>query len=66
MSTTIVLADDHTVVRQGIRKLLETRDDFRIVGEASGSLRNTSLEQLFGQQVFDSEAAHRAVVNSVE
>jgi len=35
MSTTIVLADDHTVVRQGIRKLLETRDDFRIVGEAS-------------------------------
>jgi DNA-binding NarL/FixJ family response regulator len=35
MSTTIVLADDHTVVRQGIRKLLETREDFRIVGEAS-------------------------------
>jgi DNA-binding NarL/FixJ family response regulator len=35
MSTTIVLADDHIVVRQGIRKLLETRDDFRIVGEAS-------------------------------
>lgn len=35
MPTTIVLADDHTVVRQGIRKLLETRDDFTIVGEAS-------------------------------
>jgi DNA-binding NarL/FixJ family response regulator len=35
MSTTIVLADDHIVVRQGIRKLLETREDFRIVGEAS-------------------------------
>jgi DNA-binding NarL/FixJ family response regulator len=35
MSTTIVLADDHIVVRQGIRKLLEARDDFRVVGEAS-------------------------------
>jgi DNA-binding NarL/FixJ family response regulator len=35
MSTTIVLADDHILVRQGIRKLLETRDDFQIVGEAS-------------------------------
>ncbi len=35
MSTTIVLADDHILVRQGIRKLLETREDFRIVGEAS-------------------------------
>jgi DNA-binding NarL/FixJ family response regulator len=35
MLTTIVLADDHILVRQGIRKLLETRDDFRIVGEAS-------------------------------
>jgi DNA-binding NarL/FixJ family response regulator len=35
MPTTIILADDHTVVRQGIRKLLETREDFEIVGEAS-------------------------------
>ena len=35
MPTTIILADDHTVVRQGIRKLLETREDFEIVGEAA-------------------------------
>ena len=32
--TTIVLADDHPVVRDGIRKLLETRPDLEIVGEA--------------------------------
>jgi DNA-binding NarL/FixJ family response regulator len=31
--TTIVLADDHNVVRQGLRALLETEPDFRIVGE---------------------------------
>jgi len=35
MTTTIVLADDHIVVRQGIRKLLETRPDYQIIGEAS-------------------------------
>lgn len=32
--TTIALADDHIVVRQGLRALLETEPDFRIVSEA--------------------------------
>lgn len=32
--TTIALADDHIVVRQGLRALLETEPDFRVVGEA--------------------------------
>jgi len=35
MQTTIVVADDHKIVREGIRKLLETREDFQVVGEAS-------------------------------
>jgi DNA-binding NarL/FixJ family response regulator len=35
MPTTIIVADDHQIVRQGIRKLLETRSDFEVVGEAS-------------------------------
>jgi DNA-binding NarL/FixJ family response regulator len=35
MQTTIVVADDHTIVREGIRKLLEAREDFQVVGEAS-------------------------------
>ncbi len=34
MPITIVLADDHAVVREGLRALLESRPDFRIVGEA--------------------------------
>jgi DNA-binding NarL/FixJ family response regulator len=33
--TTIVMADDHAIVRAGIRKLLETRDDLEVVGEAA-------------------------------
>jgi DNA-binding NarL/FixJ family response regulator len=35
MQTTIVVADDHKIVREGIRKVLETREDFQVVGEAS-------------------------------
>mgnify|MGYP002624347507 CR=1 FL=1 len=33
--TTIVVADDHRIVRDGLVKLLESRDDFEVVGEAS-------------------------------
>ncbi len=29
----IMLADDHAIVRQGIRKLIETQPDLRVVGE---------------------------------
>jgi DNA-binding NarL/FixJ family response regulator len=36
--TTIVLADDHQVVRQGLRSLLEVEPRFRVVGEAGNGL----------------------------
>jgi DNA-binding NarL/FixJ family response regulator len=31
----ILLADDHEIVRRGLRSLLESRDDWRICGEAT-------------------------------
>src|SRR5437016_14141630 len=31
----IVIADDHAIFRDGLRRLLATQDDFRIIGEAS-------------------------------
>jgi DNA-binding NarL/FixJ family response regulator len=31
----ILLADDHAVLRQGLRRILEDRDDWRVVAEAS-------------------------------
>ena len=34
MSTTILLADDHPIVRQGLRALLQDEMDFHVVGEA--------------------------------
>lgn len=33
--TTIVVADDHKIVREGLVKLLEARSDFTVIGEAS-------------------------------
>jgi len=45
---TIVIADDHAVVRQGLRLLLETEEDLAVVGEAS-DLEET-LEVLREQQ----------------
>ena len=35
MSITVLLADDHAVLRQGLRVLLESNDDIKVVGEAS-------------------------------
>lgn len=34
----VLIADDHTLVRQGIRMLLETQPDLQVVGEASDGL----------------------------
>ncbi len=37
-TTTIVIADDHQVVRHGLQALLEAEPDFHIIGEASDGL----------------------------
>jgi len=33
--TTIIVADDHRIVREGLVKLLESRGDFEVIGEAA-------------------------------
>ena len=38
----VLLADDHTIVRQGMAHLLEEQDDIRVVGEANNG--NTALK----------------------
>lgn len=44
---TIVLSDDHNIVRQGLRALLESESDFKLVGEAEDGLKAVHLvEQL--------------------
>jgi len=41
--TTIVLADDHHVVRRGLRALLEAEPGFQVIGEAGDGLQAVQL-----------------------
>jgi two-component system, NarL family, response regulator NreC len=43
MTISIVLADDHPVVRRGMRTLLESQADFSIMGEAGDGLETVRL-----------------------
>ena len=45
MSVTVVLADDHPIVRQGLRHLLEAESNLRVVGEASNGLVAVQLAE---------------------
>src|SRR5262249_29213430 len=40
---TIVLADDHHIVRQGLRALLDAEADFNVIGEAGNGLEVLEL-----------------------
>ena len=41
--TTIILADDHQILRQGLRKLLEDEADFQVVGETGDGIEAIAL-----------------------
>ncbi len=43
--TTILLADDHAVLRAGLRLLLESQPDLRVTGEASNGLEALALAE---------------------
>ena len=47
----ILIADDHLIIRQGLRLILETEDDFELVGEASDGAEALSLCQKFRPDV---------------
>ena len=43
MSATVVLADDHRIVRQGLRALLEAQSDLRVIAETGDGLEAVEL-----------------------
>jgi DNA-binding NarL/FixJ family response regulator len=43
--TTVIIVDDHTMVRQGIRAFLETQPDISIIGEAGSGEEAIQLVQ---------------------
>ena len=50
-SSTIVLADDHHIVRQGLRALLEVEKDLQVVGEAGDGLEAVQTVESLGPKV---------------
>jgi DNA-binding NarL/FixJ family response regulator len=40
---TVLLAEDHTIVREGFRKMLELEDDLQVVGEAQNGRQAVAL-----------------------
>jgi len=51
MSVTVLLADDHPIVRQGLRRLLEDESNLKVVGEASNGLEAVQLVEKFKPDV---------------
>ncbi len=51
MAVTVLLADDHPIVRQGLRHLLEAEPDIKILGEASDGLQAVQLSEKFKPNV---------------
>ncbi|MDQ2855944.1 MAG: response regulator transcription factor [Acidobacteriota bacterium] len=48
---TVVLADDHQVVRQGLKALLEAEPDLRVVGEAGDGLQAIRRVELLSPRI---------------
>ena len=51
MTVTVILADDHPIVRQGLRHLLEAEPHLKIVGEAEDGLQAVQLTEKFKPNV---------------
>jgi DNA-binding NarL/FixJ family response regulator len=48
---TVLLAEDHMIVREGFRKMLELEDDFEIVAEAQDGRQAVTLAKKFRPEV---------------
>jgi two-component system, NarL family, response regulator NreC len=51
VSVTVLLVDDHPIVRQGLRNLLESIAEFRVVGEAGDGLQALEMVEKLQPQV---------------
>lgn len=61
----VLLADDHTVVRQGLRALLDSEEDIEVVGEAENGRQAIQLAKATSPHVIIMDIA-MPVLNGVE
>lgn len=48
---TLVLVEDHNLVREGLKRILESEKDFRLVGEGADGLEAVKLVEQFKPQI---------------
>ena len=48
---TVLLAEDHTIVREGLRKMLEFEKDLEVVGEAQDGRKALALAKKLRPEV---------------
>ena len=51
MTIRVLLADDHTLLRQGIRRILDTDPEFEVVAEAASGVQALDLAEKFSPDV---------------
>jgi two-component system, NarL family, response regulator NreC len=51
MQISVLLADDHVVLRQGLRSLLVSQQDIRVVGEAGDGIETIRLVEILHPQI---------------
>jgi DNA-binding NarL/FixJ family response regulator len=51
MTVSVLIVDDHAVVRQGLQALLTSRPEVRVVGEAADGVQAVQLAQALGPDV---------------
>lgn len=62
---TVLLADDHQIVREGLRKILETETDIEVVGEASTGRQAVALAKKLNPAVVVMDIA-MPLLNGIE
>lgn len=65
MPLRILLADDHTIMRNGLRLLLERQSDFTVVGEASNGREAVELADLKSPDIIIMDVA-MPMMNGIE
>ena len=66
MTVSVCLVDDQTLVRQGIRSLLELSDDIRVVAEAVDGAQAAIDAAVRGQRAIEAIADHRRTLRARE
>ena len=51
MTISILLVDDHTIVREGLRRIIEAESDMRVVGEAATGMQAIELAERLSPRV---------------